>query len=165
MLGTHDFFHHKFSPKSQIKRFKKAVILKAFNRQEKKKGKITRFVYLVLLCSQKKYRRMIKICTLFLANIHIWLNLPLLVWLPLFLYIFPWMIATLDTNKNSSKKLKKHYLESTFNLKYRMKYFTYSPFTTYLKIFTCPQLWSEGKTPQVHIRSGKAKSWGKNSEI
>jgi len=38
------------------------------------------------------------------------------------------------------KKLKKHYLESTFNLKYRMKYFTYSPFTTYLKIFTCPQL-------------------------
>jgi hypothetical protein len=36
VLGTHDFFHHKISPKSQIKSLKKAVILKVFNRQEKK---------------------------------------------------------------------------------------------------------------------------------
>jgi hypothetical protein len=53
---------------------------------------------LVSLCSQK-CRRMIKTCSLYLINIQIWRNLPRDD--RHFFYIFPWMIATLATIKNS----------------------------------------------------------------
>jgi hypothetical protein len=44
---------------------------------------------------------MIKTCSLYLINIQIWRNLPGDD--RHFFYVFPWMIATLATNKNSLK--------------------------------------------------------------
>jgi hypothetical protein len=45
---------------------------------------------------------MIKTCSLYLINIQIWRNLPGDD--RHFFYVFPWMIASLATNKNSLKK-------------------------------------------------------------
>jgi hypothetical protein len=42
VLGTHDFFHHKFWPKSQIKDSKKQYF--ASFQSPGKKGKITRYI-------------------------------------------------------------------------------------------------------------------------
>jgi hypothetical protein len=89
--------HHPFLAKSKRSDFE------GFQSPEvmEEKGKIASFIYLVSLSSQK-HKRMTNICTLFLVNIQSWLNLPRDDHHSF--YIFPWMIATLATNRNSYKR-------------------------------------------------------------